>query len=78
MASSLHQLLIALCGCAYKPPAFRELHDQNKNTRRPCADHCASSDFAPMSRDAGRAFCTTTEHDGVNVNSRTPETRTLV
>jgi hypothetical protein len=29
------------------------LHDQNKNSHRPYADHCASSEFAPMSPDAG-------------------------
>jgi len=27
------------------------LHDQNKNTCKPYANHCSASDFAPMSRD---------------------------
>ena len=69
MASSLSPLLITqgICGSAYKPPAFIELHDQNKNTCKPYADHCAKSDFAPMSRDAVRAFCTTAERDGGSV-----------
>ena len=66
MASSLSPLLITYgtWGGNYKPPAFRELHDQKKNTRRPYADHCLSGDFAPMSRGAGRAFYATTEHGG--------------
>ena len=62
----------------YNQPTFNDLHDQNKNSHRPYADHCASSEFAPMSPDAGWAFCIATEHDGINANSRTPETRTLV
>jgi len=65
MTTACH--LRSMCGCAYKPPAFIELHDQNKNTHRPYADHCASINFAPMSRDAGLAVCTTTEHDGGSV-----------
>src|SRR5271163_902223 len=53
-------------------PEFKELDDQNKNTHRPSADHCAFSDFAPMFRVAGPAFCTTTEHAGGSMqNSRT-------
>src|ERR1051326_6804128 len=61
-----------MCVSAYKPPAFRELHDQNKNIYKPYANHCALCDFAPRSRDAGLTFCTTTEHDGGNMqNSQT-------
>jgi hypothetical protein len=37
-------------------PEFNELDDQNKNTYKPYAGHCASSDLAPMSRDVGRGF----------------------
>jgi hypothetical protein len=32
------------------------LHDQKKNTHRPYANHCASSDFAPMSRTQAEHF----------------------
>src|ERR1700694_4321996 len=35
-------------------PEFREVHDQDQNTYRPCPHHCAASDFAPVSAELGR------------------------
>jgi hypothetical protein len=40
----------------YNLPELNGLDDQNKNTYKPYADHCVTSDLAPMSRTHAEHF----------------------